>query len=132
MNEQQLWMQSVLVEKGYLTESGVTHRAAIRTHNKCRAACLAGISSDGFETWCDPVEIHAAGELLALLDGRLTFSLFAGRELCLRGHREIADYPAGAGERPAFAAHRCGVLVPAAWGVEREAKRVVLVAGLPF
>lgn len=117
MTEQAQWLESMLVGKGVLSEAGLSRNAGIRACRKCRQACLAAIDCDGLDAWLDPVPIHAAGELLALLDGRRTYSLHAGREVVRRDRHWIRAYPAGAGQRPAFAAHRCGSPAPAAWTI---------------
>lgn len=117
MTEQEQWLHSMLVDKGVLSEAGLSRNAGLRTCRRCRQACLAAIDSDGLDAWLHPDPIHAAGELLALLDGRVTYSLFAGREVVRRDRHWIRAYPAGAGPRPAFAVHQCDRSVPADWTI---------------
>jgi len=114
MTEQQ-WLRSMLVDKGVLSEAGLTRNAGIRTCRTCRAHCLAGIASTGIDAWADLGELHAAGELAALLAGRATLSLYAGRQLVPRDRHWIAAYPAGRTDRPAYASHRCGDPPPPGW-----------------
>lgn len=117
MTEQAQWLHSMLVGKGVISEAGLSRHAGLRTCRRCRRACLAAIDSDGLDAWLHPDSIHAAGELLALLDGRVTYSLFAGREIVRRDRHWIRAYPAGVGPRPAFAVHQCDRPVPAAWTI---------------
>jgi hypothetical protein len=47
------WLRSMLVDKGVLSEAGLTRNAGIRTCRKCRTNCLAGIDINGLDTWTD-------------------------------------------------------------------------------
>ena len=109
------WITTMLVEKGVLSESGLTRNAGIRTCRTCRTNCLAGIDINGRDTWLDPQQLHTAGELHALLDCRKTYSLYAGKQLVPRDHHWIKCYPAGHKQRPTFATHTCGQPIPTTW-----------------
>jgi hypothetical protein len=107
----------MLVDKGVLSETGLTRNAGIRACRKCRTNCLAGIDINGLDTWTDPKQLHPAGELQALLDGGRTFSLYAGKQLVPRDRHWIRCYPAGHPQRPTFAAHRCDQPIPTTWTI---------------
>ena len=111
------WLTALLVDKGVLSEHGLTRNAAIRTCRTCRTQCLAGININGLDTWLDPRQLHPAGELHALLDNRPTFSLYAGKQLVPRDQHWIKAYPAGRSQRPTFATHRCGHPTPTNWTI---------------
>lgn len=115
MTEQAQWLRSMLVDKGVLSEAGLTRNAGIRTCRKCRTSCLAGIAITGLDTWLEPHQLHTAGELHALLDCRRTFSLYAGKQLIPRDRHWISNYPAGHPQRPTFATHTCGQPIPTTW-----------------
>ena len=133
MTEQAQWLQSMLVDKGVMSEAGLSRNAGIRACRKCRRACLAAIDSSGLDAWLHPAPIHAAGELLALLDGRITYSLFAGREVVRRDRHWIRAYPAGAGPRPAFAVHQSDRPVPSAWTIPTPPARLATATKeMPF
>lgn len=109
------WLAEMLVAKGVMSESGLLFRAGVRTHRPCRRACLAGIDDSGLDTWCDLRELSRDGELHALLAGRRTWDLYAGRGLTIRRSSAIAYRPAGDRRRPVFAEHRCHQPLPADW-----------------
>ncbi len=132
VTEQEMWLRSMLVDKGVLSESGLTRNAGIRTCRTCRAQCLAGIAITGLDAWADLGQLHAAGELAALLAGRPTLSLFAGRQLVPRDRHWIRAYPAGAGSRPAYAAHRCGEPTPAEWQAITPRPAAPTIEEMPF
>jgi len=132
VTEQELWLRSVLVDKGAMPESGLTRNAGIRTCRDCRARCLAGIDRDGLDAWADLGRLHAAGELAALLAGRPTLSLFAGRQLVARDRHWIRAYPAGSGPRPAYAVHRCGDPTPAEWQDTTPRPAAATIEEMPF
>ena len=115
------WLTKMLLDKGVISEHGLTRNAAIRTHKPCRIPTLAGIDDTGFDTWCDLAELDPHGEAHALLDGRLTYDLYAGRLLCHRTPSRITHAPAGQArtrdDRPVFAEHRCHHPIPATWCV---------------
>ena len=111
------WLRSMLIDKGVLSEAGLTRNAGIRTCRTCRTSCLAGIAITGLDTWLDPHQLHTAGELQALLDGRRTFNLYAGKQLMPRDRHLMAAYPAGYKQRPTFAAHRCDQPIPTTWTI---------------
>jgi len=115
MTEQAQWLRSMLIDKGVMSESGLTRNAGIRTCRTCHQHCLAGIDINGRDTWLDPQQLHPAGELQALLDCRRTFSLYAGKQLVPRDHHWIKSYPAGHKQRPTFATHTCGQPIPTTW-----------------
>lgn len=109
------WLTDMLIAKGAMSETGLTWRAGIRTHRLCRMPCLAGIDDNGLDTWCDLGELHSSGEAHALLEGRWTYDLHAGTQLCYRNADRIAWQPAGTGRNPVLAEHRCQHPIPAAW-----------------
>ena len=112
------WLTAMLVEKGVLSEAGLTRNAGIRTCRTCRQHCLAGIAITGLDTWTDTQQLHPAGELQSLLDNRPTFSLYASRQLVPRDRHWIRCYPAGHKQRPTFATHRCGHPIPTDWTIK--------------
>ena len=112
------WLRSMLHDKGLLSETGLTRNAGIRTCRTCRTNCLAGIDINGLDTWTDPQQLHPAGELQALLDGRRTFNLYAGKQLMPRDRHLMAAYPAGHKQRPTFATHTCDQPIPTTWTIK--------------
>lgn len=110
------WMKQMLIDKGVLTEQGLSRKARILTHRPCGIPTLAGIDSDrcGLDAWCDLAEIHAYGEAMALLSGRRTYELWGGR-LGHRDHWMIQGRPAGGTRYPVFAEHRCHEPIPTDW-----------------
>jgi len=110
----------MLVEKGVLSEAGLTRNAGIRTCRTCRQHCLAGIAITGLDTWLDPNPLLPPGELHALLDYRQTFNLYAGKQLIPRDRHLIRAYPAGNPQRPTFATHTCGEPIPTIWTKEHS------------
>ena len=118
MTDQSQWIRSMLIDKGVLSEAGLTRNAGIRTCRTCRHHCLAGIAITGLDTWLDPQPLHPAGELHALLDCRRTFSLYAGKQLVPRDRHWIKSYPAGHAKRPTFATHTCGQPIPTTWTIK--------------
>ena len=112
------WLRSMLIDKGVLSEAGLSRNAGIRTCRTCRTSCLAGIAINGLDTWLDPRQLHPAGELQSLLDGRPTFSLYAGKQLVPRDRHWISNYPAGHPQRPTFATHTCGQPIPTTWTIK--------------
>ncbi len=112
------WLATMLIDKGVMSESGLTRNAGIRTCRTCHQHCLAGIDINGRDTWLDPQQLHPAGELQALLDDRRTFNLYAGKHLMPRDRHLMAAYPAGHKQRPTFAAHRCGQPIPTTWTIK--------------
>lgn len=110
------WMRQMLIDKGVLTEQGLSRKARIRTHRPCGLPTLAGIDSDlaGLDAWCDLGELHAYGEAMALISGRRTYELWGGR----LGHRDqwqIQGRPAGSSRHPVFSEHRCHDPIPPDW-----------------
>ena len=118
MTEQAQWLKSMLIDKGVLSEAGLSRNAGIRTCRTCQHHCLAGIAITGLDTWLDPQQLHPAGELQALLDCRRTFSLYAGKQLVPRDRHWISNYPAGHKQRPTFATHTCGQPIPTTWTIK--------------
>ena len=112
------WLTAMLIDKGVLSESGLTRNAEIRTCRTCRQHCLAGIAITGLDTWLEPQPLHTAGELQALLDCRKTYSLYAGKQLVPRDRHWISNYPAGHAKRPTFATHTCGQPIPTTWTIK--------------
>lgn len=109
------WLTTMLIDKGVMSESGLTRNAGIRTCRTCHQHCLAGIDINGRDTWLEPQPLHPAGELQALLDCRRTFNLYAGKQLMPRDRHLMAAYPAGHKHRPTFATHTCGQPIPTTW-----------------
>jgi hypothetical protein len=118
MTEQAQWLTSMLIDKGHLSEAGLTRNAGIRTCRTCRQHCLAGIAITGLDTWLHPQPLHPVGELQALLDDRRTFNLYAGKQLMPRDRHLMAAYPAGHKQRPTFATHTCGQPIPTTWTIK--------------
>jgi hypothetical protein len=106
------WLETMLIDTGVMSDTGLTRNAGLRVHKPCRARCLAGIDDSGFDTWCDPHPLTPDGELAALLEGRPTYDV-SGRQLCIRRSRRIAYFPAAA--RPVLATHVCGHPIPDGW-----------------
>ena len=113
------WLRSMLIDKGVMSESGLTLRAHIRTHRGCGLPTLSGICDIGFDAWCDLAELTAIGEAEALLAGRRTYELYSGRSLYSRDRWTIHSRPAGGERHPVLAEHRCGEQVPAGWILRR-------------
>jgi len=101
------WITQMLIDKGIVSEGGLTRKARIQTHRPCRMPCLAAIDDLGLDTWCDLAELTPQGELDSLLEGRHTWHLHAGTDLCHRGRMRIAWSSAGDRSLPVFAEHRC-------------------------
>jgi len=112
------WLTAMLIEKGVLSEAGLTRNAGIRTCRTCRQHCLAGIAITGLDTWLHPQQLHTAGELQALLNNRPTFSLYAGKQLVPRDRHWIKSYPAGHAKRPTFTTHTCDQPIPSTWTIK--------------
>ena len=112
------WLRATLIDKGILTDTGLTRTARIHTHRPCHMPTLAAIDDHGLDTWCDLAELTTTGELHALLTGRPTWDLHATRTLCARSTpRRIAYWPAGTPDHPVFAEHRCHHPIPNTWTV---------------
>ena len=77
----QTWMTSLLVDKGVMSEQGLTRRAKLIPHRPCGLVVLAGLDSDraALDVWCDLGELTLHGEAMALLEGRRTYELHGGR-----------------------------------------------------
>ena len=112
----QTWLTSMLVDKGVMSERGLTRRAKLVSHRACGFPTLAGFDADraALDVWCDLGELTLEGEALALLDGRRTYELHAGR-LSPRDRWCIPSRPAGKSRWPVFAERRCHEPIPAAW-----------------
>lgn len=111
------WLQAMLVDKGVMSESGLTTTARIRLHPPCRIPTLAGLDGPrcALDTWCDLAELNALGEAEAHLAGRRTYWLH-GRQLVPRDQWSIPAKPAGApGSPPVLVEHRCHELIPSHW-----------------
>lgn len=113
------WLRSMLIDKGVMSESGLTRRAHVRTHRGCGLPTLSGICDIGFDAWCDLAELTAIGEAEALLAGRRTYELYAGRSLYSRDRWTIHSRPAGGARHPVLAEHRCDEQLPAGWILRR-------------
>lgn len=107
------WLRDHLIASGAMTESGLTRRAKPRRCNRCNAVVVVGLDADvcAFEVRVDPQPLNAAGELLALLEGRRTLTLHgaaSGRMLDPRWPEHIRTAPAGTTPREdALREHRC-------------------------
>ena len=110
----QTWLTSMLVDKGVMSEGGLTRRAKLIEHRPCNFPTLAGLDADrcALDAWCDLGELTLEGEAMALLDGRRTYELHGGR-LSLRDRWNIPGKPANT--RTVFAEHRCHDPIPASW-----------------
>ena len=113
------WLRSMLIDKGVMSEGGLTRTAHIRTHRSCGLPTMSGISDLGFDTWCDLAELTTTGEAEALLTGRHTYELYAGRSLYHRDRWTIHSRPAGGERHPVLAEHRCAEQLPADWILRR-------------
>ncbi|GAA1994241.1 hypothetical protein GCM10009799_20420 [Nocardiopsis rhodophaea] len=82
--------------------------AQLRICRKCKEPVLVGVDADmcALTVQIDPTPITEVGEAVALMEGRGTYDLLAGK-----GRREIhhrAEWNIRAARRgPVFAAHRC-------------------------
>lgn len=112
----QTWLTSMLVDKGVMSEGGLTRRAKLIEHRPCNFPTLGGLDADraALDALCDLGELTLYGEAMALLDGRRTYELHAGR-LSRRDKWQIAGRPAAASRWPVFAEHRCHDPIPASW-----------------
>lgn len=93
--------------------NGTTRRARATTCPSCAAKILDGLDADicAMVATTDPTPLTALGEVLALLDGRCTYTLLrdAGRlVLDSRPDYRIAAMPAGTGTFDVLPEHRCG------------------------
>ena len=113
----QTWLTSMLVDKGVMSEGGLTRRAKLMEHPNCGLPTLAGLDADraALDAWCDLGELTRYGEAMALLEGRRTYELHGSR-LSLRDRWQIGGRPAG-GRDPVLASHRCERAIPATWCV---------------
>jgi hypothetical protein len=129
----QTWLTSMLVDKGVMTEQGLTRRAKLIAHRPCGIPTLAGLDSDlaGLDAWCDLGELTRYGEAMALLEGRRTYQLHGGR-LSLRDRWQIGGKPAG-GRSPVLASHLCDQSIPATWcTTSDQASLTPTTDGIPF
>lgn len=132
------WLRAQLIEKGYLSETGLSQKARIIRHRACGLPCLAGLDSDmcALEAYTDLAELSPLGEAEALLQGRRTYEYYPHRKhLRLRNHWSIRARPAGSGN-PIFAEHHCEQPVPADWTVptkpHKPAARQLKNKEIPF
>ena len=109
------WLQEMLVAKGVMSATGLTRKARIHSHRPCSQATVAGYDADvcALDAWCDLHELTADGEVLALLDGRVTYEV-DGERLHRRDRWAIRSRPAG-GSTPVLAEHRCDAPLPFDW-----------------
>lgn len=125
----------MLVDKGVMSEGGLTRRAKLISHRPCSFPTLAGLDADlaALDAWCDLGELTLEGEALALLDGRRTYELHGGR-LSRRNHWMIQGRPAGTTRYPVFAEHRCHKPIPAAWCIPHRPEPAMTTTneGIPF
>ena len=128
------WLRAMLVATGAMSETGLTFKAGLRTHRKCRGLTVAGIDDNGLDAWCEPTPLSPAGEAQALLGGRATWDLYAGTGLTYRTPSAIRYRPAGDDRRPVLAEHVCGQPLPAAWLAPPPPRpaRQPAAEGMPF
>lgn len=135
MNSMPDWLKRHLIDTGVLTESGLGRKAQLRRHKRCGIPTLLGLDNDicAFEATCDLGELDAAGEAMALIDGRRTYELNLRGELRYRDHWAIRARPAG-GRVTVLAEHRCASPIPAAWCVPapQPAARQTDTEEIPF
>ena len=131
----QTWLTSMLVDKGVMSEGGLTRRAKLLAHPPCHFPTLAGLDADrcALDAWCDLGELTLEGEALALLDGRRTYELHGGR-LSPRDRWCIPGRPAGRSRWPVLAEHRCHDPIPAAWCIPHRPEPATTTTneGIPF
>jgi hypothetical protein len=110
----QTWLTSMLVDKGVMSEGGLTRKAKVLEHRPCHFPTLSGLDSDrcALDAWCDLGQLTLEGEALALLGGRRTYEL-RGDRLSQRDRWSIPGRPAS--RCAVFAEHRCHDPIPAAW-----------------
>jgi hypothetical protein len=110
------WLVSLLVQRGVMSESGLSRTAKMLECRDCKSHVIAGLDADrcAREAVCDPLALSKQGEALALIAGRSTWHLLAGR-LEYRDHWRILGYPAGSVNRPVVASHLCHHQIPSDW-----------------
>jgi Tfp pilus assembly protein PilW len=135
------WLQAQLQDLGHLGADGITRAARMRGCSECGKPILVGLDDDrcAMVAHCDPHEIDAAGEKLAILNGLRTYDLSRGQsssgsawQVSSRYSTAMAALADGAPQRYAIvAAHRCGVAIPRcaeshlpAWLTARQAQPV--------
>lgn len=107
------WLRDHLIRTGHMTETGISRRARIRRCRRCSSHILTGLDADvcAIEANADPVPLSPLGEALAVLEGRITWSLHSegGRwVLDVRDPLHIAAHPAGTrGREDVVREHRC-------------------------
>lgn len=119
-NSMPAWLRAQLVEKGYLSESGLGRIARLHCHHPCGLPTLAGLDSQmaALDAYVDPAELSAFGEAAALLDGRRTYDYnITHRHLSRRDQWRITGRPAGGSQATVFAQHVCEHPIPAEWCV---------------
>lgn len=107
--------RAMLVERGVLTEAGLTAVAKYRHCRRCGLLLLAAHWL-GLEAWCDPWPLTPRGELDAVMAGRPTFTRMPISE----GLRPRDAYEIRARSpltHDVHSEHRCGQPQPEiAWG----------------
>lgn len=122
------WLRDHLVASGHMTETGLTRRARLRPcpghiktpvdRRRCPALVLAGLDDDkcALEARADPTPLSPLGEALAVVEGRITYTLRRegpGWVLDSRDHHAIDHAPAGSRPRhDVVRQHRCGTPPP--------------------
>lgn len=113
------WLRRHLANTGVMTEEGITRKARPRRCRRCNAVIIVGLDADqcAVQVHADPTPLNAAGELLALAEGRRTLSLLVtggGRVLEPRRPEDIRRLPPQApGVREdVLREHRCGTPPP--------------------
>lgn len=113
------WLLAHLIRHGYVTETGITRTARIRTCRCCRTPTLAGLDDTtcALDVSCDPTPLTPIGEALALVEGRRTLALHReGNRFVLdpREREHITAYPASTRDREdVLREHRCHTPPPA-------------------
>lgn len=117
MNGLPEWLEAHLKATGRFNADGVARSARLRNCPDCGAKVLRGLDGDraAFPVICDPHEIDANGETVALMCGLRTYSLTRSGTASGMAWNLDARLPAvvAAEQRTAVVAqHRCGMAVP--------------------
>lgn len=107
-------LRDKLVANGSLTARGSARGAKPRICERCNAPVLIGLDDDiaALDVTADPTPLDALGEILAVAQGRRTYTLAVtgGRhELNYRDEYRIRGRAPGAGHYDVVPEHRCGI-----------------------
>ena len=113
------YLKALLIDKGVMTEQGLTRKARLVIHRPCGLLTLSGLDADlaALEAWCDPYALTNQGEFQAIIAGRRTYQL-RGDRLDHRDKWIIPGRPAE-GRYPVYASHDCQVRLPMEWRLPR-------------